>query len=327
MRHRAHDRALVERYVRSYYGWVARMLRLAVQASIVSTLVVGLVASAKADSKMAQAHYAEGLERVQQGRLAEALEAFQRAYDESPHYAVLLNLSRVARDLGQQAESIAYLKRYLVEGGDRIPAAARRRAEQEIAEASGKAAENEPADESVVQAGAGETPSRTGIEPELLTPASPPAPSSPATTGPAASPPLPVTLLRPAPRQPRSNEQRAWRVGFAAGLGGAAGSVLLASVAVKWWNHGRYTEWRDRHEQLAHELQSPAAAEAPSDYDYRIGRDAAEIEAIRRVDAITWVSAGAGAVMLASAVALWWSLPEKVSLHAGLNGAEVHVAF
>src|SRR5690242_12704125 len=65
----------------------------------------------------ARAHYARGLELAAQNGYAGALREFNEAYNISPQYAVLYNIGQAHIALGQTAEAIEALGRYLRDGG------------------------------------------------------------------------------------------------------------------------------------------------------------------------------------------------------------------
>jgi hypothetical protein len=76
-------------------------------------------ASGKAE---ARAHFERGVQLGHAGDYQEAAAEFQRAYQISPHYAVLYNLAQAQIALGQPVEAIDTLRRYLLEGGANVPA-------------------------------------------------------------------------------------------------------------------------------------------------------------------------------------------------------------
>ena len=84
-------------------------------------------------SPEARAANAKALELSNEGKYAEALEQFQRAYDLSPSYVILYNIGRMARYSQDFARSLTAFQRYLKDGGSEIEASKRSEAEQEIA--------------------------------------------------------------------------------------------------------------------------------------------------------------------------------------------------
>jgi tetratricopeptide (TPR) repeat protein len=81
----------------------------------------------------ARAHYARGLELAAQNGYAGALREFNEAYNISPQYAVLYNIGQAHIALGQTAEAIEALSRYLRDGGDRVSPLRRSQVERQIA--------------------------------------------------------------------------------------------------------------------------------------------------------------------------------------------------
>jgi tetratricopeptide (TPR) repeat protein len=101
------------------------------------TLLCALAAPrmARADDPRgdARAHYARGLELAAQNGYAGALREFNEAYTISPQYAVLYNIGQAHIALGQTAEAIEALTRYLRDGGDRVSPVRRTQVERQIA--------------------------------------------------------------------------------------------------------------------------------------------------------------------------------------------------
>ena len=77
----------------------------------------------------AQAEFERGVARFESGDLAEALEAFQRAYEIEPHPHLFYNIGVVQLEMGDHAGAMRSLTRYLGEGGDSVTA--KRRTEVE----------------------------------------------------------------------------------------------------------------------------------------------------------------------------------------------------
>jgi len=76
-------------------------------------------AGAKAE---ARARFERGVQLGHDGDYRQAAAEFQRAYELSPHYAVLYNLAQAQVALGQPVEAIDTFQRYLLEGGANVPA-------------------------------------------------------------------------------------------------------------------------------------------------------------------------------------------------------------
>ncbi len=81
----------------------------------------------------ARARFERGVALFDEGRLDAALAELEQAYRLAPHYAVHFNLGQVHARLGHAVEAVEAFERYLAEGGDRVPAERRARAERELA--------------------------------------------------------------------------------------------------------------------------------------------------------------------------------------------------
>lgn len=92
---------------------------------------------AKAEAKK---HFQRGLELVGENDYAAAVIEFERAYEKSPHFAVLYNLGQAYLAQGRPVEAVDILKRYLTEGGTKIPSARKKQVEVEIARQSARIA-------------------------------------------------------------------------------------------------------------------------------------------------------------------------------------------
>lgn len=78
----------------------------------------------------AKAAYAQALQLLESGRIAEAAEHLEQAYALSPHYAVLYNLGKAYALLNRPVDALATFSRYLDEGGSGIDASRRAEVEQ-----------------------------------------------------------------------------------------------------------------------------------------------------------------------------------------------------
>src|SRR6185369_7607888 len=65
----------------------------------------------------ARQHFAKGVALAKQRAYANALSEFQQAYAAVPHFSVLYNIGQAQIALGQSAQAVATLQRYLDEGG------------------------------------------------------------------------------------------------------------------------------------------------------------------------------------------------------------------
>ena len=92
------------------------------------------LAFAQTDAKVeARLHFDRGLALTKQGGYAEAVTEFNRAYELSPHFAVLYNLGQAYSLLGQPVYAVQALGRYLSEGGKEVPAQRRKQVEADMA--------------------------------------------------------------------------------------------------------------------------------------------------------------------------------------------------
>jgi tetratricopeptide (TPR) repeat protein len=69
----------------------------------------------------ADAHFRSGVTLYKEGKYAEALAEFERAYEIAPHPLVLYNIAGCHRELSNYAESIKYSQRFLEEGKGVVP--------------------------------------------------------------------------------------------------------------------------------------------------------------------------------------------------------------
>ncbi|HVY41245.1 MAG TPA: tetratricopeptide repeat protein [Polyangia bacterium] len=98
-------------------------------------LVPLLAAPSRADDdprEAAAAHYARGMELVNQGLYQAALEQFNDAYTASPHFAVLYNIGEAQMALGRPLEAIEALTKYLRDGADQVPLSRREQVQAQI---------------------------------------------------------------------------------------------------------------------------------------------------------------------------------------------------
>lgn len=92
------------------------------------------VAFAQSNSQAeAREHFDRGFALAEKKAYAEAVTEFSRAYELSPHFAVLYNMGQAYVALGQPVYAVQALQRYLSEGGKEVPAKRRKQVEAEIA--------------------------------------------------------------------------------------------------------------------------------------------------------------------------------------------------
>jgi hypothetical protein len=82
----------------------------------------------------ARAHFDRGVTFYDETDYAAALVEFQRAYALAPAWQVLFNIGQSQFQLRLYAPALGTLRRFLAEGGDRVPAARRSVADSEIAD-------------------------------------------------------------------------------------------------------------------------------------------------------------------------------------------------
>jgi hypothetical protein len=99
-------------------------------------LALGTVIPAHAEQSSrneAVKHFKRGLELADHGEYQPALDEFERAYELSPDFDVLYNIGLVDVELGRPRKAIDAFKRYLAEGGERVPPKDRAEVEARIA--------------------------------------------------------------------------------------------------------------------------------------------------------------------------------------------------
>jgi tetratricopeptide (TPR) repeat protein len=102
-------------------------------AAAIAIVVAALAPSnARAADNRSEArrHFEVGVEEAKSGAYREALVEFTRAYELSPHFAVLYNIATANAALGDPAAALNFFERYLSEGGAAV--ASERRAKIEV---------------------------------------------------------------------------------------------------------------------------------------------------------------------------------------------------
>jgi hypothetical protein len=69
---------------------------------------------------IARRHFEKGYRLVEQGALDAAIDEFEQAYRQSPHFSVLYNLGQAYAALGKSVEAVERFERYLELGGPQI---------------------------------------------------------------------------------------------------------------------------------------------------------------------------------------------------------------
>lgn len=88
----------------------------------------------------AREHYARGIAAYDEGDFAHALVELQRAQELAPDYRVLYNIGQVNLQLHRYANGRAALRKYLAEGGTRVPAERKEAVQRDLAATDTKVA-------------------------------------------------------------------------------------------------------------------------------------------------------------------------------------------
>jgi tetratricopeptide (TPR) repeat protein len=201
----------------------------------------------------ARAHFARGVALAKAHDYAQALNEFQQAYAAVPHFSVLYNIGQARLALGESAEAISVLQRYLDEGGSQIDA--KRRAEVEATLQRERARlPPETASYVVGEAATPTTAPATATEPATATAPAPATATEPApATEPATAAPAPPTAtprhLRPHP--PRATSRDRQTLAYAVGAAGVA--LSGGALAHYLWNRSRYQDWQNKHATYYHD--------------------------------------------------------------------------
>lgn len=254
--------------------------------------------------------YDRGLQHLNEGDYVAAKLAFEHAYQESPHHVVLFNLAKVCEQLGQTAQALIHVERFLVDGGDQV--APERRAQAEAMRQRLKAKLSE-------DPGSGSPPSFSGEAP---------ATPRPPAVAPADVPPLGSSGVRAeagsraaaAGREEggAALEQRrspAWVYAF-----GGAGAVLVGTSLVLWqWNNGRYDAWRAENRALTQTPRSPSDTEPElaAERARRVADNRRLQQSIQHYDVVSVASGVTGIGLAAAAVYLHFSSAPEPAKPAG----------
>lgn len=235
----------------------------------------------------ARAHYELAKKLVLQRDFARAAEEFRKAYEILPRFEVLYNLGQAYVALDRKPEAVDALSRYLVEGGQQVPAARRSEVDQELERLRRELPEEAPR---AVEAGSAPEP-----------PAPPPVAIVPLPERPRAEPRRPM-LATSAPVAWTPDESTSNRTETpmlrVAGFAGASVGLLLGAGAVIVYadNAGRYSRWERRQATLNQDwdeaLGTPAASSVSSaqNENNELGRS---IMARDRTAAILGIAGGA----------------------------------
>jgi tetratricopeptide (TPR) repeat protein len=238
-------------------SWAAVLLGCGLLASSLFN-AANLRAEEAPERAVARRHFAQGVAFAKRQAYAEALLEFQRAYAAVPHFSVLYNIGQAQVALGQSAEAVSTLQRYLDEAGVQIDA--QRRAEVEQVLAGERAKLPAPA------AAAFETPTPEPPAPAPTTP-------TPSTLTPSQAPPAPPPvgtpsagrsfLVEPIRRVPPDARRRAAHGRTLAYVVTGAGLALSGgALAHYFWNRGRYAEWQTKYDRYHLDPTEPNRAAA-----------------------------------------------------------------
>lgn len=238
----------------------ARTLQQVAAVTAALALLAAPVVPARADPDPraeARVAFTRGYALAEAGRYAEAIAHFTRAYELSPHFAVLYNLGQAYAAAGQPGPAVDALKRYLAEGGPQIPPARRTQVETEILE-----------QERVWRtAGAGAQPAaRSAAAPTPAPPLREPQTSQRSQTSGASPPAPPATggtkleiqaTASGAGRPTAATDGSRSRLRAAVVVGGLGLALESVAAILYFWNSDRYETWSDRHDSLSREPPSP----------------------------------------------------------------------
>jgi hypothetical protein len=273
------------------------------------TLSAHRVAAEEGDARaVAREHFKRGVTLAKQRVYAEALSEFQRAYAAVPHFSVLYNIGQAQIALGQSADAVVTLQRYLDEAGASIDA--KRRAEVEQALAREREKMPPPVAPPVpllpAATSSARPPSPAPPPPAALPPATAPAGPltdfrAPGVAPPPMAPPRMQATRRPANARPaRARRVRAPKASAAdrrtlAYVVGAAGLVLSGGAVVHYlWNRDRYQDWQGRYAAYYRDPTEPNRRDANTLSD-----------SIDRASAITVVLAVGAGVAFGTSGVLW----------------------
>jgi hypothetical protein len=85
------------------------------------------------EQKEADRHFKNGVALFKELKYGEALAEFERAYEIAPHPLVLYNIAGCHRVLSHYGDAVAYYRRFLADGNDKVPAARLSVAQAELA--------------------------------------------------------------------------------------------------------------------------------------------------------------------------------------------------
>ncbi len=84
------------------------------------------------EQQQADRYFKSGVQLFKEGKFAEALAEFMRAYEIAPHPLVLYNIAGCHRELSHYSDAVSYYERFLAEGKGQVPAARLTAAQSEL---------------------------------------------------------------------------------------------------------------------------------------------------------------------------------------------------
>jgi tetratricopeptide (TPR) repeat protein len=283
--------------------WAALLVGCGLLAGV-ALAPASLRADEGSERAVARQHFAKGVALAKQRAYAKALNEFQQAYAAVPHFSVLYNIGQAEIALGQSAEAVATLQRYLDEGGAGVDAKRRAEVQAVIEREREKAAPPEPAPTPAASASAAPAPVLAPAPVASLPVApSPPAAPAPLSAGdrraPAASAAKARRLSSVSARRGHSHPAKASSAGrrTLAYVVAGAGVALSAAAFVHYsWNRGRYQQWQGERDDYFHDPTEPNRASANE-----------LSESIDNASAVTVVLGIGAGVALGTGTVLWLS--------------------
>ena len=228
-----------------------------------------------ADVAEAAALFEQALSLVEAGRLSEAREAFERAYERSPHPVVLYNLGVVTARLERFAAAQDYLQRYLLEAPEGAHRAEAKRLLGEVVEATSSTPPS--------------TPSPRAL-PSLETP----------------------SVVEQVEHQPTRCPTPAAEHGVALTFAGLGLAIAGVGVGVGIWNAERNADAKRR--ALALDSNSPPEVVSNSEdlrqavqYSEERATINAAFSSVRDFDVVTWAAVATGVALLGTGGFVFWA--------------------
>ena len=106
---------------------------------LVSMMCAHTLANETARKDEARSSFEQGVQAFEEGRVSEALIAFQRAYSLRPSFRILYNIGQAQTELGLTRQAVESFEKYLAEGKGNIDTERRITVEQELRRLRAKA--------------------------------------------------------------------------------------------------------------------------------------------------------------------------------------------